>query len=157
MWVVLISYATCSTAETVVWLTDHTGPLPFLASHYLFNILFTIEAVLRVSCYIPAKAAVYDVFVWLDWLTIIPFWVRRLGFSSTLNGNIYLETSQREEALRIFEALCSLRLLKLCRYYEGAALLVRAVNKSLKQLYVPLFMLLLMVFCFACIMFEIEW
>ena len=31
-----------------------------------------------------------------------------------------------------------------------------AVGKSLKQLYVPMFMLLLMVFCFAAIVYEIE-
>ena len=43
-------------------------------------------------------------------------------------------------AVRVLEALASLRLLKLARYYEGAALLVRAMAKSAYQLLVPLFM-----------------
>jgi hypothetical protein len=59
--------------------------------------------------------------------------------------------------VRHTQAISSLRLLKLCRYYDGAALLARALSRSLQQLTVPLFMLMIMMFSFACIMCEIEW
>jgi hypothetical protein len=43
------------------------------------------------------------------------------------------------------------------RYYDGAILLYKASKRALEQLFVPLFMLLLLVFWFGAIMFEIEW
>ena len=43
------------------------------------------------------------------------------------------------------------------RLRSGALLLARAIYRALQQLSVPFFMLLIMLFCFACIMFEIEW
>lgn len=46
---------------------------------------------------------------------------------------------------------------ELCRYYDGALLLARAVRNSIAQLFVPLFMLMIMIVCFANIMFELEW
>ena len=58
--------------------------------------------------------------------------------------------------IRVIDALGAFRILKLCRYFEGSMILALAVGKSLKQLLVPLFMLLLMVFCFAAVVFEIE-
>ena len=54
------------------------------------------------------------------------------------------------------QAATTIRLLKLNRYYDGASLLGRAVAESLRQLFVPLFMLLIMVFTFASIVYEIE-
>ena len=59
--------------------------------------------------------------------------------------------------LRILEAAASIRFLKLCRYYEGAGLLVRALSKSVEQLFVPLFMLSIMVICFSTILYEVEY
>ena len=46
--------------------------------------------------------------------------------------------------IRVIDALGAFRILKLCRYFEGSMILALAVGKSLKQLLVPLFMLLLM-------------
>lgn len=51
----------------------------------------------------------------------------------------------------------TLRLLKLNRYYDGASLLMKAITDALRQLLVPLFMLLIMIFTFASLTFEIEW
>lgn len=48
------------------------------------------------------------------------------------------------------------RLFKLCRYNEGAALLARALSRSVDQLYVPFFMLLLMVITAATCIYHIE-
>ena len=63
----------------------------------------------------------------------------------------YLAKEGAGMGIRVFEAISSVRLLKLCRYYEGASLLITAIRKSLVQLYVPLFMLLIMVYCFASV------
>ena len=70
-------------------------------------------------------------------------------YPDSLLSDNYLSKAGAGITIRVLEALASLRLLKLCRYYEGASLLAMAVGKSLKQLSVPLFMLLIMVFCFA--------
>lgn len=61
-----------------------------------------------------------------------------------------------QRALPILEAAGSIRLLKLCRYYEGASLLFKAFSRSIDQLFVPLFMLSVMVICFGSIIYNIE-
>ena len=47
MWVVLMGYASFETMESVQWATSYTGPLMWCVLRYLFNILFTIEALAR--------------------------------------------------------------------------------------------------------------
>jgi hypothetical protein len=56
----------------------------------------------------------------------------------------------------VIESLSMIRLVKLTRYYEGSHLIYRAVARSLSQLLVPLFMLLIMIFFFSVIMYELE-
>ena len=43
---------------------------------FVFNVLFTLEALLRVATYLPLRAAWRDASLWLDCVTVIPFWVR---------------------------------------------------------------------------------
>ena len=50
-----------------------------------------------------------------------------------------------------------MRLVCLCRYYEGGDLLFRAIVKSLAQLGVPLFFMLNLGFTFAALLYEVEW
>ena len=59
--------------------------------------------------------------------------------------------------MRVAESLVSFRLLKVCRYYEGAQLLTRACVQAAGQLLVPLFMLLILVYNFSSLLFEVEW
>ena len=90
---------------------------------------FTAEAVLRIACYIPLRRVFLDPFIWLDCLTPLPF---------------LIQTVLRVQ-LPIMEAWSSIRLLKLCRYFESSALLAKAFQRSIDQLLVPLFMLATMV------------
>lgn len=144
--------------ETVAWITMRTGGGPWVMIQFILNALFTFEALLRLVSFEPSlRAALRDPFVLLDLCTCIPFWVRLALHPDSLEADNYLRINEVPQAVRIFEALASLRLLKLCRYYDGATLLARAVSRSLQQLGVPFFMLAIMLFCFAAIMFEIEW
>ena len=91
--------------------------------------------------------------------------------------------ADRPFEIRILESLNSLRMFKLIRYYEGAQILVKAVVAAaqqvtrchhhhrlrlhhaslsprllpLSQLVVGLFLLLIMVYNFSSIIFELEW
>ena len=65
--------------------------------------------------------------------------------------------ADRSLLMRVAESLVSFRLLKVCRYYEGAQLLTRACVQAAGQLLVPLFMLLILVYNFSSLLFEVEW
>jgi len=73
------------------------------------------------------RRALLDGFIWLELITIVPFVVRL----ATHGGDV---TPVLPKAQRVLESLSSLRLLKLCRYYEGAGLLARAFYRSAEQL-----------------------
>ena len=147
----LVLAAATSTCETVEALTDHTGTTPWLIASVALNAILTLEAVVRVMCYEPSRvAALRDAFVWLDVICILPLWVRFLVFPQLTS------LPRSAGAMRVFVALASVRLLKLCRYYEGAALLALALHRSIEQLHVPLFMLLIMVIAFSTLLFTME-
>ena len=89
---------------------------------------------------------------------VVPFWIRIAFNPQTATPDKYFSNASVDmTALRIIEALASIRLLKLCRYYEGAGLLMRALGRSVEQLYVPMFMLLIMVICFSTVLYELEY
>jgi hypothetical protein len=158
MWTMLFLYAFSSITQSIVVVTVITGGGMWLTLKWLFNVFFTFEALARFIAYYPLRECTRDVFFFIDLLTNLPFWLRLLVHPKTLmDPDSYLATIERNQAVRVCEALASLRLLKLSRYYDGAALLARAITDALQQLFVPLFMLVIMMFSFACIMFEIEW
>lgn len=57
---------------------------------------------------------------------------------------------------RVFEAFAHFRLLKLCRYHESAAVLARALSRSAQALFVPLFLLFVVVTSCSTVLFELE-
>ena len=99
----------------------------------VFFLLFTVEAFIRVVAYIPFHMCYRDPFIWLDILTVVPFLIRLL--STAFRGDPLI-TDNLSQGQRVLEALGSIRLLKLCRYDEGASLLARAIFRSMGQLYV---------------------
>ena len=113
--------------------------LPFDVIRNVTGTFFVTEALLRVSCYIPFNRVFLDPFIWLDCLTPLPF----------LFGLFF-------GRLPVLEAWGSIRLLKLCRYYEGAGLLARAFRLSIEQLGVPLFFLATMVVCCSSVLYQVE-
>ena len=74
----LVLAAVGTTMESMEGVTDASGPVPWLAITWVTNALFTLEACARIFCYEPnRRAALRDAFVWIDVLTVLPFWVRR--------------------------------------------------------------------------------
>ena len=152
----LIVSALCTTAETHHLVNEATGPEIWIMAKILFNIIFSVETFFRIMCHIPFKTVHKNTYVLLDVITVLPLYLRLFLYPDSMKAQNYLSKAGAGITIRIFEAFGAFRILKLCRYYEGASLLAMAVGKSLKQLYVPMFMLLLMVFCFAAIVYEIE-
>eukprot|EP00966_Prymnesium_polylepis_P065006 1508369-Prymnesium_polylepis.2 len=153
----LLLSAFASIFETVTSVTHGTGAGMWIALKQLFSFFFSIEMILRLVSYVPCSSAPYDVYVWLDVLQVVPFWIRFLMYSDSMSTAKYLTKEGAGMGIRVLEAISSARLLKLCRYYEGASLLTLAIRKSLAELCVPLFMLAVMVYCFASVVYEIEW
>lgn len=152
----LVTSALCTTYETVSFINESTGSEPWMMAKVVLNIVFTVETAVRIICYIPLGSIHKSGYIWLDVVTCIPLYFRVLLYPASFTPRNYLSKAGTGITIRVMEAISGFRILKLCRYYEGASLLALAVGKSLKQLYVPLFMLLLMVFCFAAIVYEIE-
>ena len=145
-----------STLESLSRVTEVTGVLVWSYIAMACNGVLTLEACARILCYLPRRAAALrDPFVWLDALSVLPFWLF-LMLNLGLRANRPTATESTSWYLRLLVSLGSVRLLKLCRYYDGAGLLVRALSRSAKQLYVPLFMLLLMVVSFSTLLYALE-
>lgn len=154
----LALYAACLIGKSVTWLTDITGANAWVYIISTFNIIFSLEAAVRVVSYQPRPMAAFrDPFTWVDILTVVPFWARLVVLRNSYGTSYLLRNKGGEQFFRVLEALSTVRLLKLCRYYEAALLLYHAVRDSLSQLFIPMFMLLIMAFVFASIIFEIEW
>ena len=108
----LIASATVAAVESVDSVTDSTGSWPWVATSIACNALFVVEAIARVTCYVPFRDFVRDPFIWLDVLTVVPFlWA--------LATYLPRQGTAPEKAQRVIEAFAQLRLIKLCRYYEG--------------------------------------
>lgn len=161
MWVLVLLNSLCEVGQSISWVTNYSGSASWYYASFSLECIFTIEGALRICTYTPVLHAWHDPYVVLDCVTALPFWVRMATCHESLQPDTYLETAQnlgcRRISIRIFEALASFRILKLCRYYAGAALLYQAVRQSVVQLLVPLFMLVTIVYCFACVLYELEW
>jgi len=55
------------------------------------------------------------------------------------------------------EAFASIRVICLCRYYDGGVILANTAARSAKELGVPLFMLLVLASTFSQVIYEVEW
>ena len=156
MQILLIASALTTTYETVTWVNEVTGPAVWLYTKICFNIIFSVEALMRIVTFVPLRRIHRSYFVWLDLVTVSPLWLRMVIDPASMRAAEYLSKNS-PFYMRVIEACAAFRILKLCRYFEGANVLALAIAKSLGQLLVPLFMLTLMVFCFASIVFEIEY
>lgn len=152
----LVTSSLTVTYETVSFVNQATGPEIWKWSKLIFNAIFTVEALLRIASFQPLLKIYRDPLMWLDVLTVLPVYLRVLIYPDSMDATSYLNKEGAGITIRVIEALAAFRILKLCRYFEGANILAQAVGKSMGQLLVPLFMLLIMVFCFATIVYEIE-
>lgn len=112
-----------------------------------FNVLFSLEASLRVFC-APQKAALLrSSYMWMDIFAVVPFYV--LAITQT--------ESTSHPMLELLVLLVPiLRLLKVTRQSSGWRLLVLSMVECLPPLMVPAFLLLLMVVFSSCVLFWMD-
>ena len=74
----------------------------------------------------------------MDLLAIVPFWARVFFTPDSILDPNQIGVAYESTFIRVVESLDSLRCLKLCRYYSGSGLLMKAVSMSTEQLLVTL-------------------
>ena len=158
-WLVVLADGAATILETEAAITEATGTMFWVYYKFAINFAFTVEAIVRFSCFIPLAEAWRQPFTWLDLLTLIPFYIR-IGFfwDTVAPGTASLSQARRRRhhhhhhhlrrrlirpapllqadrpfEIRILESLNSLRMFKLIRYYEGAQILVKAVVAAAGQ------------------------
>ncbi len=143
--------------ESIPALTESTGPHMWLLARWSFNVGFTLESALRIYTYVPFRDVYRDLFLWNDIGTSLPFWLRLAFEPQSLEPRYYLDMWRLPFWVRLLEAYSTFRIFKACRYYDGAVLLYEAFSSALAQLTVPFYMFLLLIFCFAAILLELEY
>ena len=88
MWILIIAYSIFETCESVKWIADGSGPQLWKFLRYLFNIFFTCEACVRVTSFIPWSEFWREPYIWLDILTVIPFWIRVIACARHVHASI---------------------------------------------------------------------
>ena len=137
-WTHLIAWTGCSLLETWEFLRGMTGTTPWLLLRLYFSVLFTIEGVLRVIAHENLSAATRDYMVYIDLLSVGPFWLRVALFPSSMQLGSYFLRHTRPTWLRALEAAGDFRLLKLSRNFAGATLLVNAISRSMREVHHPI-------------------
>ena len=84
--VLLVGSSLSATYETVASINQATGPHLWLFARLSFNIFFSLEAALRVASYIPLRRAFRDPFVWLDFCTIMPLYMRIVFYPASMQA-----------------------------------------------------------------------
>ena len=136
------------------------GALPWLLARVYVTLFFSIEASLRLigtTTIAPLRKGLAQGTIYLDVLSVVPFWLRLLLYPQSLSAATYLLPHSRPVWLRILEASGEFRLLKAARNSSGLELLVSAIARSVRELLIPCFMLAIMVVAFSAIMYVIEW
>ena len=117
-----------------------------------FNLLFTVELIVRVSVAPTFRHVIRDPFMWFDFLGILPFF----GILAT-RGYDYCENLDEEAGfLPALYSLRVIRLLKLARHFQGSVILAEAIKASLGALTVPYFFLFVATVLFASILYYLE-
>ena len=155
----VLAWTFCCVVESSKFYQNLLGmePTLWIFLRLYFTIFFTLECILRIISQKPLSSALREPLIYLDLFVVLPFWLRVLLFPSTISTASYFVRHDRPGWLRFFEAAGDFRLLKLSRNFSGAELLVKAISRSLRELVVPVFMLMIMVVAFSSIMFDVEW
>ena len=109
MWTLLLLSALVTTIETMQLWRDLVPTSAFIAARLGFNVIFTLEAAARVLTYQPMRFALRSPILWLDVLTVVPFWVRLTVDPGCFTpANYYLrKPTALDFLLRILESLAS--------------------------------------------------
>ena len=115
--------------------------------------IFTVELLLRiiVGTVDPINVIVKDIFIWVDALSIVPFYAQ-LGLRVS-SGNPRARLPHYMDALQLFRLM---RILKLLRHYSGWRVLLMALSRSGKAIFVPIFAMFLTVLLLSGILYFCE-
>lgn len=128
----------CATIEGVE--IPHTD-----TAELLFNIIFSMELLVRLAVADTCSDNCTDPFLWIDALAVLPYWLER---GMNLKGGFIFE---------ILQAMRILRLLKLSRQFDHETIiLARAVHVSFEALIVPFFFLAIVVVVLAVFLYYME-
>ena len=99
-WLVVLADGAATILETEAAITEATGTMFWVYYKFAINFAFTVEAIVRFSCFIPLAEAWRQPFTWLDLLTLIPFYVR-IGFfwDTVAPGTASLSQARRRRLL----------------------------------------------------------
>ena len=132
-----------------------------------FNIIFTLEIVLRFSI-VEEPWRSLDVYLVFDLLSALPFWVNlalkyriALGSSKKLALFVHFEKRRRQfgplrKFREMFRALRMLRLLKLTRRYDGSIVILQSLSDSAAALTGPICFLLGAVVFGGALLYTVE-
>lgn len=110
-----------------------------------FNVVFTVELVVRMIIAKSFLMAASDFYNWVDFFSVLPFWIEELASGGGDTG-----------VLAMLGGLKMMRLVKLMRKFEGSIILVESIKESAAALFVPFFFLIVMVMLFASTIFFVE-
>lgn len=132
--------------RTLPTLDDGTTDV-FKLIELIFNVIFSVEVVVRFIC-APVKCALLkSMFLWMDLAAVTPFFVCLiLGLETDANKYIELLTLN----------VPILRLLKITRHSVGWRLLIISIGQCLQPLTVPAFLLILMTVFASCLLFWLD-
>ena len=138
-------------ASVVVTMADSVAPLHarhetlFYALEWGFTLLFTAEYIIRLLIVERPARYARSFFGIVDLLAILPTYVSLL-----IAGSQYLLVVRLLRILRIF------RLLKLVRYVSEAGVMLTALSRSRRKIFVFLIFMLTLVTVFGALMYLIE-
>ena len=115
------------------------------------SVVFCMELLLRLAAADSVCSVVSDVYLWIDFVSIVPFVVDLIYFAA--HGGESGDDDSLLDALRLARLL---RLLKLARHYEGTRVLIDALRDSVSALMAPLFFLFVSVVLFSGALYHVE-
>lgn len=130
--------------DSVASLHDRHGQL-FYALEWLFTAMFTVEYIARLLVVTQPLRYARSFFGIVDLLAVLPTWLSLL-----FPGSQYLLVVRLLRILRVF------RILKLARYVSEAGLLMTAMRRSSRKIFVFLFAIMTVVTVFGALMYVVE-
>lgn len=118
-------------------------------------IFFTVELVGRFFCCPDKKIFIKTLMNWIDFITILPYFVQ-LATESSDKGTGEKTHNSNTEALVILRVLRVVRVLKLARHSKGIIIVTKTLTSSINELALLLFFWFIGVIIFGSIMYYIE-
>ena len=117
----------------------------FLAIEWTFTLLFTLELATRIYCLERPWLYLKSFYGIVDLIAILPAWLALL-----------IPGAQGLVMIRVLRALRIFRILRLMEFVGEGRVLLEALRRSLRQIFLFFFSILMVVILFAALMYAIE-